>query len=223
MPSTQRFDRAQALQINNSRLTSVIAPFTKSWDSGVISFSGMTLVSDASVQTNPYAASPQKAGLLERLLDTLPDGLLLIREERSIGYANKAFVDLWKVPSDLQIYKNDFALLNYVTSQLVDPYVFISEVERLYCSNETSEDELHFKDGRVLVRRSMPITDDKNGNGRLWIYTAVTDLSISAARASDSRGNSQGITAAAGSVAVDQNRKGLFKFMRDAIIAPSRK
>ncbi|MFT4076668.1 MAG: hypothetical protein QM647_14185 [Asticcacaulis sp.] len=172
-------------------------------------------MSDAAGPPTSPIAPEQDAGFLERLLDSLPSGLLLIRGDRSIGYANKAFVALWRVPSDLQIYRNDFALLNYVTSQLIDPYSFISEVERLYASQETSEDELHFKDGRIFARQSLPVIDDQGGNGRLWIYTAMDDATSLARRRMGAPAEGPGASSTASSAA--HNRKGLFDVVRDVM------
>ncbi len=118
-----------------------------------------------------------KAGelfLQERILDCLHDGVLLIRSDRSIAYANPAFARLWRVPADLLQYKNDFALLNHVLSQLVDPARFIGEVERLYSLDDTSEDELEFKDGRVFCRRSVPVAEGEGKLARVWLFSDIS-------------------------------------------------
>lgn len=121
-------------------------------------------------------ASPdQNRSLFERTLDALPDGVLLIGDNRSIEYANNAFRTLWRIPEALLEFKNDSRLLAFVLDQLLDPVHFEREVERLYGTLEASEDEVLFKDGRVFSRRSVPLRDDSRSPARIWIFTDVTE------------------------------------------------
>lgn len=113
--------------------------------------------------------------IFERALDALPDGVLLVDASRKIVYANSAFERLWKVPSDIFATRQDDRALQFVTDQLVDPEEFRAEVERLHQSMDTSEDELRFKDGRVISRRSVPFKENGHLNARIWIFTDITE------------------------------------------------
>jgi diguanylate cyclase (GGDEF)-like protein len=110
-----------------------------------------------------------------RALDCLPDGVLLINDDRSIAYANPAFAKVWNIPDALMRSGDEEALLNFVTDKLVDPVQFVREVERLYRSFENSEDELLFKDGKIVSRRSVPLSEHGQAQGRIWIFTDVTE------------------------------------------------
>lgn len=113
--------------------------------------------------------------LLERALEALPDGVLITDSRRRIIYTNRAFAQHWNIPSCLLLENDDRAMLRYVTSQLVDSAAFHSEVERLHQINESSEDEILFKDGRIFSRRSVPFEKADVLEGRIWIFTDVTD------------------------------------------------
>ena len=130
-------------------------------------------------QTSEEAVSPGgffPSGF-ESVLDFMSDGILVIRDDRSIGYANDAFLHMWRVPTDLMAYRNDFAILNHVLSQLSDPTQFVGEIERLYQSEDVSHDTLDFKDGRVFRRRSLPLNDV---SARAWIFTDITPHAVPA-------------------------------------------
>lgn len=110
-----------------------------------------------------------------RALDNLPDGVLMVGHDRQIIYANDAFAHIWRVPEALIATRDDIAILDHVLSQLSDPDQFIQEVERLYETRESSEDEIVFKDGRIVSRRSMPCSDTVGDFSRIWIFTDITE------------------------------------------------
>jgi diguanylate cyclase (GGDEF)-like protein len=113
--------------------------------------------------------------LFQQTLESLPDGVLLISSEREVIYANKTFLALWKVPQTITSNWNRVALLQHVSNQLDQPGMFRREVERLYGSTESSEDELSLGDGRIFSRRSVPFVEQDNGLGRIWIFTDITE------------------------------------------------
>ncbi len=112
---------------------------------------------------------------LKPVFDALSDGILVIRADRSIAHANPAFARLWRVPGELLDFRNDFALINHVLSQLAEPSAFIHEVERLYSSSAASADELLFKDGRLFSRRSVSMTMPGEQPARVWIFADITE------------------------------------------------
>ncbi len=129
------------------------------------------------------SSTPAQAGVdrpvsftdMEQVFDCLSDGILVIRADRTIAYANPAFAELWRVPGELMDFKNDFALVNHVLSQLAEPAQFIREVERLYLSSEPSLDELTFKDGRLFRRRSVAVENPGAQPARVWIFSDISE------------------------------------------------
>jgi diguanylate cyclase (GGDEF)-like protein len=117
-----------------------------------------------------------EVSLFERALDCLPDGVLLIREGKTIVYANQAFAKIWNIPDGIIKSKDDSALLPLVASQVVDTAAFIGEVERLYRSPESSEDIVLLKDERVISRRSVAFEEEGALHTRAWIFTDITEV-----------------------------------------------
>ncbi|MFN3432597.1 MAG: ATP-binding protein, partial [Candidatus Sericytochromatia bacterium] len=78
----------------------------------------------------------------------------------------------------------DEALLALVVDQLVDPEAFQAGVQHLYAHpHESSRDELHLKDGRVLDRYSAPAhAADGQLFGRVWYFRDITDRKTLEAR-----------------------------------------
>ena len=132
-------------------------------------------------------ARPVSFNDMEQVFDRLSDGILVIRADRSIAYANPAFARLWRVPGELMDFKNDFALVNHVLSQLAEPTRFIHEVERLYSSKDASEDELLFKDGRVFSRRSVAVENPGEQPARVWIFSDISEVQPAAAKADEKK------------------------------------
>jgi PAS domain-containing protein len=112
---------------------------------------------------------------MTRVLDGLPAGILVIRADRSIAYANHTFQSMWRIPEGLISAHNDYAVMHHVLGQVVDSAKFIAEAERLYSSNETSQDEVSFKDGRVFWRRSYPVMGDDGQMARIWMFADISE------------------------------------------------
>lgn len=120
--------------------------------------------------------SPTEAcSIFERALDALPDGVLLVNADRKVVYTNAAFKRLWNMPDMVLSSREDELNLHYVMDQLADPEGFRREVERLHPTTETSEDEILFKDGRTVARRSLPFEERGRFQARIWIFTDVTE------------------------------------------------
>jgi diguanylate cyclase (GGDEF)-like protein len=130
----------------------------------------------AVVPKSSPSARAREATLFERALDCLPDGVLLIREGRTIVYANRAFERIWNIPEGIIQSRNDAALLPLVANQVVDTAAFIGEVQRLYRSPESSQDIFQLKDGRVISRRSVPLEEGGDMLTRVWIFTDITEV-----------------------------------------------
>lgn len=125
--------------------------------------------------TDHLAAGATDCSIFERALDALPDGVLLVNAERKVVYTNAAFKRLWSMPEEVLAPQDDDQNLQFVMDQLVDPEGFRQEVERLHPTIETSEDEIAFKDGRIISRRSLPFQEQGNFRARIWIFTDITE------------------------------------------------
>ncbi|MFA5096186.1 MAG: PAS domain S-box protein [Candidatus Omnitrophota bacterium] len=119
----------------------------------------------------------QKTEFLEAQKEASLDGLLVVDENGKKVLTNKRLIDLWQVPQHIVDDKNDAALLQYVVSRVKDPQQFLDKVNYLYAHrDQTSKDEIEFRDGLVFERYSSPVID-KEGKyfGRIWTFRDITE------------------------------------------------
>ncbi|MFO8090527.1 MAG: PAS domain S-box protein, partial [Desulfatiglandaceae bacterium] len=113
--------------------------------------------------------------LIDATMNSLEEGLLIVNMEGKIIIHNRAFLDLWKIPPELES-SSDEMLLEHVVSQLVDPVAFLSKVRQLYDEpEESSFDEIAFADGRVFERYSQPQWQGSQITGRVWCFRDITE------------------------------------------------
>ncbi|MCW6510437.1 sensor domain-containing diguanylate cyclase [Lichenifustis flavocetrariae] len=117
----------------------------------------------------------EETSVFESALDCLPDGVLIMRDDGTLVYANAACGKTWSVSEELLRVGDETALAARAMHLLVDPVQLMSEPERLRNTQETSEDELLFKDGRIVSRRSVPFEKGTGLEGRIWIFKDVTE------------------------------------------------
>ncbi len=117
-----------------------------------------------------------QTSLLNAILESTADGLLVIdRNGRMVQY-NQKFVNLWNMPLDILHSKDDDRALNFVLSQLKNPEVFVKKVQELYQRpDQESFDVLEFKDGRICERYSQAQVLGDEIVGRVWSFRDVTE------------------------------------------------
>ena len=121
------------------------------------------------------AALTQEVALLQAVLDSTEDGLLVVDGAGTIVRFNRRFAELWRVPGEILRSGDDGRALAYVLDQLTDPEGFLAKVKELYAQPDAvSEDLLHFKDRRVLERTSRPQLLHGVPAGRIWSFRDVT-------------------------------------------------
>lgn len=114
--------------------------------------------------------------VLGATLESTTDGILVVAETGRIVRMNQKFIDLWGIPEDIQASRDDNQALEFVLGQLQDPEQFLHRVRELYDNPEAdSFDVLHFKDGRVLERYSLPQRVGGKTVGRVWSFRDVTE------------------------------------------------
>ncbi len=117
-----------------------------------------------------------KTTLLEAQSETSIDGILVVDEEGKSILFNKRFGQMWNIPQQILDTKDDEKMRQYVLDQLKNPDKFLEKVKYLYKhKDQTSRDEIEFKDGKVFDRYSSALIDS-NGtyHGRIWYFRDVT-------------------------------------------------
>lgn len=119
----------------------------------------------------------RKTAMLESQVEANLDGVLVVDSNNQKILTNKQLSEQWKVPQHIVEDKDDTSLLQYVVSQAKYPEQFLEKVKYLYSNkDETSRDEIEFKNGMVFDRYSSPVVD-KNGTyfGRIWTFRDITE------------------------------------------------
>lgn len=144
----------------------------------VIEFGYVNLyASDVTELKKIYEELKRKTEFLEAQTEASLDGLLVVDENGKRILTNKRLLELWEVPQGIAADKNDEALLQYAASMVKNQGEFLSKVNHLYAHrNETSKDEIEFKNGMVFERYSSPVIDT-NGQyfGRIWTFRDITE------------------------------------------------
>lgn len=123
-----------------------------------------------------YSISNQ---LLISILDALPDGVLIVTDQREMLYTNNRFRELWGIPLGVDLQEEGAAIMRYALEKVVDPMGFVELIEKLHLTDKKMEDEILLKDGRVFRRRTTVFDDVEHGQIRLWIFTDITDAKYS--------------------------------------------
>ena len=113
--------------------------------------------------------------LLKATVEATADGILVVDENGKILHSNKRFAQLWNIPDELMETRDDRKLLDYVLDQLLYPNEFLTKVQKLYKSTDEDFDTIHFKNGRILERKSCPLMRNKEISGRVWSFRDVTE------------------------------------------------
>ncbi len=113
--------------------------------------------------------------LVEATLESAADGILVTDCKGAVVRYNRRFVSMWRIPEDVIRTRDERNVLQSVLGQLIDPSDFLSKVDALYTNAEAEGyDKLHFKDGRVFERYSLPQRVAGSMVGRVWSFRDVT-------------------------------------------------
>jgi PAS domain S-box-containing protein len=113
--------------------------------------------------------------LTNATLESTLDGILVVDRDGKIARWNQKFIDLWNVPEELLVINVKDPVLKYAVSQVANPDQFLAKVMDLYEHPEdSSQDQIEIKDGRVFDRYSQPIKIGNEIVGRLWAFRDMT-------------------------------------------------
>lgn len=114
---------------------------------------------------------------LRATLESTLDGILAVDDAGSILFANRQFIELWRIPEEFAMPgQGDRLLLDFVQSQLANPLEFRKAVQDIYRSGQDSQDLLEFADGRIVERHSKPLVSEGMIGGRVWSFHDITEI-----------------------------------------------
>ncbi len=114
---------------------------------------------------------------LSSLISHLDSAVLLENEKREVSIVNKKFCDMFgiPVPPESLIGKDYLNLLKETKEYFEQPEKLESRINKLIKDKKVIlGDELRLKDGRILERDYVPISQDREYKGHLWTYRDVT-------------------------------------------------
>jgi two-component system cell cycle sensor histidine kinase/response regulator CckA len=114
--------------------------------------------------------------LLQGTLDSTADGILVVGVDGRITGFNQRFLEMWSLPTDVEVGVDDDELLALAISQLADPDAFLERLRELYADPElTSFEEIHFADGRIYERYTQPQRVGGDIVGRVLSFRDVSE------------------------------------------------
>jgi len=106
-------------------------------------------------------------------------GIFVVDNQRKIVSLNRKFIEIWNINREIIDNRDEQLVLMFVSAYFDDPKKFRENVNDIY-KNTTldSLDNLHLKDGRVLVRYSYPLWMREKYIGRVWEYCELTENNL---------------------------------------------
>lgn len=148
------------------------------------------LVKDITQQKQVKDALRNSYSLLNATIESTADGILAVDMKGEISLFNQRFVQMWKVPNELIEINDDELVLNYISSKVINPDLFLQKVRNYYEHCEISGfDQIKLLDGRVFDRYSIPQRVENEIVGRVWSFRDITEskLAEEALRASEDK------------------------------------
>jgi two-component system, cell cycle sensor histidine kinase and response regulator CckA len=114
--------------------------------------------------------------VLSATLESTADGILVVTANDTIVRMNQKFIDLWGIPKHIQESLDQDKAIEFALGLLREPEHFRERIGQIYGQpEEESFDVLHFKDGRVIERYSLPQHIRGETAGRVWSFRDVTE------------------------------------------------
>jgi PAS domain S-box-containing protein len=113
--------------------------------------------------------------VLTATLESTADGILVTASGKIVR-TNHRFMELWGIPESAQESLDYDTSIARAVDQLRDPEEFLHKIGQIYGQpEEESFDVLHFKDGRIIERYSLPQRISGETVGRVWSFRDVTE------------------------------------------------
>jgi PAS domain S-box-containing protein len=120
-------------------------------------------------------AMQHSLSLLQTMLESIADGIVVLDQSRKIVHYNRRFVEMWSVPRSLLDAKDGEALRDFMLPQVVDPQRLRRRFDERLGEEAQGYDLLEFPDGRTYERSSIPHLLEGKVIGWVWSFRDVTE------------------------------------------------
>jgi PAS domain S-box-containing protein len=141
-------------------------------------FSGTVgVIRDVTERRSRERSLEHQQSVLNSVVETVPQGILVVDDDRNFVTYNEQFVDMWGIPDDVVESGDDERALESVLDDLERPDAFLETVEYMYDHpTEVSRDLVHLADGRIFQRYRGPVTGESGTYfGRVAVFQDITD------------------------------------------------
>jgi len=137
----------------------------------------IAIESDISERKSKDLELRANSAFLEAQVESSLDGILVVDNAGRKVLQNRRFGETWKVPESILNLKDDGATLQYAATQVTDSEAFFARVKFLYDNpNESAQEEITLKDGRILDRHSAPVVGGSGEYyGRIWCFRDISE------------------------------------------------
>lgn len=114
---------------------------------------------------------------LRATLEATADGILLMDHEGAIINMNQHFSEMWQLPEELLLHRNDVGVIAFMREQCRQGEPLAGERSDALpeAGDATEFDTVYLKDGRVLECEAKTATSGKEVIGRVYSYRDVTE------------------------------------------------
>lgn len=132
-------------------------------------------MSDRSEQAGNERELENLLAELRATLDSAADGMLVCGIDGSIRAFNHKLAEMWAMPDELLVRRNDEAVLDHMAVQVRDAAQYHEAFARMsMLSHSTRQDVLHTVNERVVERRSVPLLCRGAVVGRIFSFRDIT-------------------------------------------------
>lgn len=146
----------------------------------------VSIVRDAQKEHQIEEALEHTLSQLRATLESTGNGILVIDWQGKIVSMNRQFSDMWSIPEALLLDRNDAAIIESLTAQVLESEIAGMRLQAIIDRLET-EDIFRLKDGRVFECKSRPQYVGENIIGRVFGFNDITARTLAEAALRDSR------------------------------------
>ena len=115
----------------------------------------------------------QATSQLRATLESTGSGILVIDWLGRIANMNRLFSAMWQLPEDLLLKRDDAAILDCISAQVVDSEACRARLREIV-DDQQSDDLFMLRDGRVFECKSLPQYLDERIIGRVFGFSDIT-------------------------------------------------